>query len=93
MSRRRCRLTARLTDGRTAVDRRTDEHETSRQQQYHHTTPTPDATAARWTDAAASTSTDLQSHDSTVGDQGDASTTDGQTNVDWGNVVRDSSRQ
>jgi hypothetical protein len=70
------------TDGQKDVDSCSDEHEASRQEQNHHTDPTPDVVAARWTDAAASTSTDLQSHDSTVGDQGDASTTDGQTNVD-----------
>ena len=49
--------------------------------------------AERWTDAAASTSTDNQAHDSTVGNQGGASTTDGQTNVDCGSVERDTSRQ
>ena len=55
--------------------------------------PTTDVAAERWTDTAASTSTDLQSHDSTVGNHGDASTTDGQTNVDCGNVERGTSRQ
>ena len=53
---------------------------------------TSDLAAARWTDAAASTSTDQQPHGSTVDEQGDASTTDGQTNVDCGNVERDTSR-
>ena len=70
------------SEGQTHVDRGTDEHETSRQEQYHDTDPTSDAAAARRTEAAATTSTDLQSHDSTVGDQGDATTTDRQTNVD-----------
>ena len=70
------------TDGQADVDRCSDEHETSRQEQYHHTDPTSVAAAARWTDTAASSSTDHQLHDSTVGEQGDASTTDGQTDVD-----------
>jgi hypothetical protein len=70
------------TDGQTDVDRGSDEHETSRQEQYHHTNPTPDVAAVRWTATAASTSTDHQLHDDPVGEQGDASTTDGQTNVD-----------
>ena len=69
-------------DGQTDVDRGSDEQGTSRQEQYHHTDVTPDAAAARWTDTAASTSTDRQLHDCTVGEQGGASTTDGQTNVD-----------
>jgi hypothetical protein len=43
---------------------------------------TSDMAAERWTDTAASTSTDHQPHDSTVDEQGGASTTDGQPNVD-----------
>ena len=70
------------TDGQRDDDRDSDEHETSRQEQCHHTDSTPDAAAASWPDTAASTFTDHQPHDSTVGDQGNASTTDGQTNVD-----------
>ena len=70
------------TDRQTDVDRGSDEQATLRQKQHHHTDPTPDAEAARWTDTAESTFTDHQSHDSTVGEQGGASTTDGQTNVD-----------
>ena len=69
------------THGQTDVDHDSDEDETSRQEQYHETDPKPDAAAARWTDKVASTSTDHQPHDSTVGEQGDASTTEGQTNV------------
>jgi hypothetical protein len=38
--------------------------------------------AARWTDTVASTSIEHQPHDSTLDEQGGASTTDGQTNVD-----------
>ena len=68
--------------GQTDVDRCSDEYETSIQEQNHDTDVTPDAAAARWTDTAESTFTDHQSHDSTVGEQGGASTTDGQTNVD-----------
>ena len=70
------------TDGKTGVDRGSVEHETSRQEQHHHTDSTSDAAAARWTATAAFTSTDHQAHDGTVVDQGDASTNDGQTNVD-----------
>ena len=70
------------TDGQTDVDRGSDEHGTSRQEQYHHMNATSDLTAARLTDTAATTSMSHQSHGSTAGDQGDASTTDGQTNVD-----------
>ena len=70
------------TDGQSDVDRGSDEQETSRQRQYHDTDSTLDAVAARWTDTPASTSTDHQPRDSTVGEQGGASTTDGQTNVD-----------
>ena len=70
------------TDGQTDGDSGSDKHETSIQEQHHHTDPTPDVAAERWTDAPASTSTDCQPHDSTAGDQGAASTTDGQTNVD-----------
>ena len=70
-----------MTNGRTDVDRGSGEQETSRREQYHYTDPTPVAAAARWTDTAASTSTEGQPHDSTVGEQGDASTADGQTDV------------
>ena len=70
------------TDGQKDVDSCSDEHEASRQEQYHHTELTPDVAAVRWTDTAASMSTDHQLHDSAVGDQGDASSTDGETNVD-----------
>ena len=70
------------SEGQTHVDRGSDEHEASRQDQYHHTDSTPDVTAARWTDTAASTSTDRQTHDSTVDEQGGASMTDGQTDDD-----------
>ena len=70
------------TDGQTDVDRGCDGIETSRQEQQHHTEPTPNAAAERLTDTAASMSTYHQLHDSTVGEQGDASTTDGQTDVD-----------
>jgi hypothetical protein len=70
------------TYGQTDAGRGSDEHETSRQQQNHHTDATPDAAVARWTDTAATTSADHQPHDSTAGDQGAASTTEGQTNVD-----------
>jgi hypothetical protein len=69
------------TDGRADVDRGIDEQETSRQE-HHHTESTLDVTAEHRTDTAASTSTDFQLHDSTVDEQGDAPTTDGQTNVD-----------
>jgi hypothetical protein len=44
--------------------------------------PSTDAAAARWTGTAASISTDHQPHDSTVDEQGGASTTDRQKNVD-----------
>ena len=71
-----------MTDGQTDVDRGSDEHETSRQEQHHHTDPTPEVAAACWTDTVASTSTYHQPHDSTVDVQGDASTTDGQTDDD-----------
>jgi hypothetical protein len=81
------------TNGQTDVDRGSDEHETSRQEQHHHTDPTPDVAAACWTDPAASTSTDHRPYDSTVGEQGGASSTDGEANVDCGNVERDTSRQ
>ena len=81
------------TDGQTDVGHGSDEHETSTQEQHHHTDSTADVAATRLTDTAVSTSTDLQSHDSTAGDQGAASATDGQTNVDCGNVERDTSRQ
>ena len=70
------------TDGQTDVDRDSDEHETSRQEQHHRTESTLDMTAVRWTNTSAPTSTDHQPHDSTAGDQGAASATDGQTNVD-----------
>ena len=70
------------TNGQTDVDRGSDERHTSRQEQYRDTDSTPDTAAERWTDTAAPTSTDLQPHDSTVGEQGGASTTEGQTNVD-----------
>ena len=70
------------TDGQTDVDSGSHEHHTSRRQQNHHTDATPDAVVARWTDTAASTFTDHQPHAGTVDEQGDASTTDGQTNVD-----------
>ena len=70
------------TDGQTGVDRSSDEHKTSRQRQYHHTDWTPDVAAVRWTATAASKSTYLQPHDSPGDVQGDASSTDGQTNVD-----------
>jgi hypothetical protein len=70
------------TDGQADVDRGSDVQETSRQEQYHHTHVTPDMAAVRWTDTGASTSTDHQAHDSTVGNQRGASSTDGQTNVD-----------
>ena len=70
------------TDGQTDVDRGSGEQETSRHEQDHDTDPTPDATAAPWTGTAASTFTAHQLHDSTVGEQGDASTTDGQINVE-----------
>jgi hypothetical protein len=79
------------TDGQTDFDRGSDEQETSRPEQYHHMDSTPDVAAERWTDTAVSTSTDHEPHDSTVGEQGGASTTDGQTNVDRGNVKRDAS--
>ena len=42
------------TDGQTDVDRGSDEHEASRQEQYHHTELTPDVAAVRWTDTATS---------------------------------------
>jgi hypothetical protein len=70
------------TDGQTDVDYAVDEQETSTHEQHHDTDPALDMAAARWTDTAASTFTDLQRHDSTVGEQGDASTTDLQTSVD-----------
>ena len=70
------------TYGQRDVDRGSDEQETSRQEKYHHTDSTPDATVVGWTNAAPSTSTDHQSYDSTVGEPRGASTTDGQTNVD-----------
>ena len=70
------------TDGQTDVDRDSDEEETSRHEQHHHTDATLEMTTACWTDTAASTSTDRQPHDSTVNEQGDASKADGQTNVD-----------
>jgi hypothetical protein len=79
--------------GQTDVDRGSDGHGTSRQEQYHHMDATPDTAAARWTDRTASTSTDLQLHDSTVDEEGGESATDGKTNVDRGNVERDTSRQ
>ena len=69
------------TDGQTDVDRDSDEHETSRQEQFHHADATLGAAAVRWTDTAASTFTDHKPHDSTVDEQGGASTTEGQTNV------------
>jgi hypothetical protein len=64
------------TDGQKDVDSCSDEHEASRQEQYHHTDVTPDAAAVHWTDTATSTSTYHQPHDSTVVEQGGASTTD-----------------
>ena len=70
------------TDGQTDVDRGSDEQETSRREQCHNTDPALDMAAARWTDTVASTSTDHQPHDSRVDEQGDATMTDGQTNVD-----------
>jgi hypothetical protein len=70
------------TDAQKDVDRGSDEQATSRQEQHHHTDTTLDVGAVCWTDTAASTSTDLELHDSTVGNQGGASSTDGQTNVD-----------
>ena len=70
------------SDGQTDADYSSDELDTARQEQYHHSDPTPDVAAARWTDTAASPSTDHQPHDSTAGDQGAASATEGQTNVD-----------
>ena len=70
------------TDGQTDVDRGSGEQETSRREQCYHTDPALDMAAARWADTAASTSTDHQSHDSTVDEQGDPSTTDGWTNVE-----------
>jgi hypothetical protein len=69
------------TDGQTDVDRGSDERDTSRQKQHHHTYPSPDTAPARWTDTVVSTSSDLELHDSTVGEHGGASTTDGQTVV------------
>ena len=80
-------------DGQTDVDRGSEENESSRQEQHHHTDSTSGTTVERWTDAAASTFTDHQPRDSTVDEQGGASTTDGQTNVDCGNVDSDTSRQ
>ena len=82
-----------MTDGQTDVDRGSDEHETSRHEQYHHTDVTPDAAAVRWADTEVSTSMNRQPHDSTVDEQGGASTTDGQTIVDCGHVECDTSRQ
>jgi hypothetical protein len=82
-----------MTDGQTDVDSGSVECGTSRQEQDHDADSTPDMAAERWTETTASTSTDHQPHDSTVDVQGDASTTDGQTNVDCGNVERDTSRQ
>jgi hypothetical protein len=70
------------TDAQKDVDRGSDEQDRSRQEQYHDTDTTTDTVAARWTDTAASTFTDHQLHDSAVVEQGDASSTDGQTNVD-----------
>ena len=70
------------TDGQTDVDRGSDERDASRQKQHHHTYPSPDTAAARWTDTAESTPMAHQPHDSTVDEQGGASTTDEQTNVD-----------
>ena len=81
------------TDGQKDVDSCSDEHVASRQEQCHHTELTPDVAAASWPDTAASMSTDHQLHDSTVGEQGDASTTVGRTNVDCDNVECDTSRQ
>ena len=70
------------TDGQTDVDCGSDEQEESRQGQFHHSDPKPDEAAARWTNTAASTSTEHQPHDRTVCEQRGASTTGGQTNVD-----------
>jgi hypothetical protein len=70
------------TDGQTDVDRGSDEQAMSRLEQHHDTDSTSDMAAERWIDTAESTSTDLELHDSTVGEQGGASATDGQTNVD-----------
>ena len=70
------------TDERTDVDRGSDEHATSREEQHHDTNPTSEAAAARSTDTVASTFTYHQPHDSRVDEQGDAPTTDGLTNVD-----------
>jgi hypothetical protein len=52
-----------------------------------------DAAAGPLTDTAACTSMDHQPHDDTVDEQGSASTTDGQTIVDCGNVECDTSIQ
>ena len=70
------------TDGQTHVGHGSDEHETSREEQHRPASPTSDMAAARWSDTAASTLTEHQPHYSTVDEQGDASTADGQTNVD-----------
>ena len=52
-----------------------------------------DAAAARWTDTAASKFTDHQPHDSTMGEQGGASTPDVHTSVNWDNVVGATTRK
>jgi hypothetical protein len=70
------------SDGQTDVDRGSDEQETSRQEQHHDADPTSTVAGASWIDTAASTSIEHQPHDSTLDEQGDAPTTDGQTNVD-----------
>ena len=44
------------TDGKTDVDRGSDEQDTSRQERHHQTDPTRDAAVARWTGTPASTS-------------------------------------
>ena len=61
---------------------RRDWGRTTAPRQHQDNDCTQSATAvARWTDVAASTTTFHQPHYSTVGVQGGASTTDGQTNV------------
>jgi hypothetical protein len=70
------------TDGQTDVELGSDEQEMSRQEQHDHSDPTLDVAAVCWTDTVASTSTYLQGNDGPAVEQGDTSTTDGQTNVD-----------
>ena len=71
-----------MTVGQTDVDRCSEEQETSRLEQHHDTDPTPDAAAVRWTDTAASMSTNHQPHHGAAVEQEGTSTTDGQTVVD-----------